>query len=123
MKHALKSSDPDNEYPKKLNESYFELAIFSLFKIDLMDLIKMKASLSKMFHIQPTEIDKMPMWEYELYLLQLNELIKEENEHQKKEMDKNHVHEYMEMARPNNMKKMMNPTTPNYKPTGLPKLK
>ena len=44
--------------------------------------------LSKNFHIQPTEIDKMPMWEYEMYIMQLNEIVKEENEGQKREADK-----------------------------------
>ena len=62
--------------------------------------------LSKNFHIQPTEIDKMPMWEYEMYIMQLNEIVKEENEGQKREADKYHVDEYMRIASPKNIQKM-----------------
>ena len=76
-------------------------------KIDIMGLIKIKASLSKTFHIQPSEIDKMPMWEFELYIKQLNELVEEENNKQQKEMDKHNVKGYMDMAKPQNMQKMM----------------
>lgn len=72
-----------------------------------MGLIKIKASLSKTFHIQPSEIDKMPMWEFELYIKQLNELVEEENNKQQKEMDKHNVKGYMDMAKPQNMQKMM----------------
>lgn len=68
----------------------------------------MKAALAKTFHIQPSEVDKMPMWEYELFIMKLNELVQEENDKQKKEMDKHHVNEYMDMTSPKNMKKMMN---------------
>lgn len=72
-----------------------------------MGLIKIKASLSKTFHIQPSEIDNMPMWEFELYIKQLNELVEEENNKQQKEMDKHNVKGYMDMAKPQNMQKMM----------------
>jgi hypothetical protein len=102
---VLKSSDPDRV--DKINPSYIESAIFSILRIDLVELIKMKAALAKAFHIQPSEIDKMPMWEYEIFVMKLNELVQEENDKQKKEMAKHHVDEYMDMARPGNMKKMM----------------
>lgn len=49
----------------------------------------------------------MPMWEYELFVMQLNNIVKDENDQQKQEMDKYHVQEYMDMARPGNMQKMM----------------
>lgn len=71
-----------------------------------MNLIKLKASLSKAFHIQPSEVDAMPMWEFELYVKVLNEMVEEENDKQQKEMDKYHVKEYMDMSRPGNIKKM-----------------
>lgn len=75
-------------------------------KIDIMATIRIKASLAKAFHIQPSEIDRMPMWEFELYIKQLNDLVEEENDKQKKEMDQYHVKEYMNMARPGNVQKM-----------------
>ena len=71
-----------------------------------MNLIKLKASLSKAFHIQPSEIDAMPMWEFELYIKTLNELVEEENDKQQKEMDKYHVKDYMNMSNPKNIQKM-----------------
>ena len=107
----LKNSDPDNIHEKnkklKLDTSYIEYHIFALMKIDIISLINIKAALSKSFHIQPSEIDNMPMWEFELYIKQLNELVKEENENQKKEMDKHHIGDYMKMANPKNMQRNM----------------
>lgn len=74
-----------------------------------MSLIKIKASLSKSFHIQPSEIDAMPMWEYELYIKQLNEMIEEENEKQQKDMDQYRINDYKKMANPRNLSKMTQP--------------
>ena len=110
----LRNSDPDNQsfnnndpVVDKLSSPFMEYQIFSLMRIDIISLINIKASLSKAFHIQPSEIDNMPMWEFELYIKQLNELVKEENEGQKKEMDKYRINEYMKMASPSNMNKTM----------------
>jgi hypothetical protein len=41
--------------------------------------VKVKATLAKQFHIQPSEIDQMPMWEYEFFVDHIQEMIKEEN--------------------------------------------
>ena len=71
-----------------------------------MSLVKIKASLAKNFHIQPTEIDKMPMWEYELFIKALNDEINEENEKQQKEMDKYDVDGYMKAASPKKINQM-----------------
>lgn len=78
-----------------------------MWKMDLVEFVKVKAVLAKQFHIQPSELEMMPFWEYEIFLKHLNELVKDENEQQKSQMDKYHVDEYMEMARPGNMRKMM----------------
>ena len=85
-------------------------------------MIKVKASLSKNFHIQPSEIDMMPMWEYELYLRHINDLVKEENDSQEKEMKKYKVDEHMRMADPKNIQKMTNPKMPNMSQMKMPKL-
>lgn len=98
-------------------------------KMDIMNLIKLKASLSKAFHIQPSEVDAMPMWEFELYVKTLNEMVEEENDKQQKEMDKYHVKEYMDMSRPSNVKKMtqgpdfskMHAQRPNFNTSGMMK--
>lgn len=83
-----------------------------MFRINLVEHIKMKAALAKQFHIQPSEIDKMPYWEYEIFIKQINDLVKDENDKQKSEMDKYHVSEYMNMARPGNINKMMSNAQP-----------
>lgn len=106
-----------NSVPDKLTQSHIESAIFALIKTDLVNLIKTKASLSKSFHIQPSEVDKMPMWEFEIFIQHLNGLIEDENEEQKQEMDKYQVNKYQKMADPNNMSKMM----PKMQPMQMPK--
>ena len=98
----LKSSDHDN---LRLDSTYIEFCIFSLLKIDLLHLIQIKAHLAKNFHIQPSEIDMMPMWEYELFLKYLNDAIKEENEKQESEMSKYKIEDYKKMSDPSRMNK------------------
>jgi hypothetical protein len=71
-----------------------------LIKIDLLHLIQIKANLAKNFHIQPSEIDKMQMWEYELFLKYLNDSIKEENDRQEKEMSKYKIDDYKKASDP-----------------------
>ncbi len=72
-------------------------------------MIQIKASLAKNFHIQPSEIDRMPMWEYELFIQEMNKQVKEENEKQQGEMDKYHVKDYMKNANSKNIGKMTQP--------------
>lgn len=98
--------------PLILDQSYIEYAIIRLYMIDVMNLIKTKAILSKEFHLSATDIDKMPYWEYELWLQQLNDLVKDDNEKQQKEMDKYHIDDAMKMASPNGMRKTMDAATP-----------
>lgn len=74
-------------------------------RIDLLHLIQIKAGLAKNFHIQPSEIDQMAMWEYELFIKYLNDAIKEENEQQEKEMGKYKIEDYKKMADPSRMNK------------------
>ena len=77
-----------------------------------MHLIKMKATLAKNFHIQPSEIDKMPVWEYELFIQYINDEVKEENDKQQKEMDKYNINDYRKMSDPSRMQKMSQPQMP-----------
>lgn len=96
-----------------LDNTYLESAIFSLWKIDILGFIKQKAALSKNFHIQPSELDKMPYWEYEYYIKALNDLIKAENEDQENQMSKYNIKKYEKLSDPNNIKKLTNPKLPN----------
>lgn len=103
---------PDKDIPEKLDNSYLEYAIVKLFSIDVLQLIKVKASLSKQFRLQPSEIDRMAFWEYEYYLKIMNDLVKEENDQQEREMDKYNVREHMNAAKPGNMSKMLRQSQP-----------
>lgn len=95
-----------------LDNTYIETAIFGLFRIDLMNYIKVKSILAKEFHIQPSEIDKMPAWEYELFMREINQAVKEENERNQKEMDKAGIDKAQKMSDPNYIKSMQNKYTP-----------
>ena len=87
----------------------------------MVHLIRTKAALTKNFHISPNDIDKMMMWEYEIYLDCLNELVKEENDGQQAEMDKYKIHDHMKNA--NRMQRQAsNPKMPNMGQMKMPKL-
>lgn len=107
----LKNSVQDK--PFILDQSYLERALIALFKIDIVNYIKNKAALAKNFHIQPSEIDKMPTWEYEYFMMALNDLVNDENEEQKKEMSKYNIDQYKKMANPNSYKNMASPKMPS----------
>ena len=88
-----------------------------LFFINVHNLIEMKAALVKNFHIPPSEIDKMPFWEYEIFMLALNDQVKEENEKQQAEMDKYGVKDIMKNSNPKNLQKNasgMMPKAPSF---------
>ena len=95
-----------------IDGSYIEVLIFGLFKIDIQNYIKLKAILAKEFHIQPTEVDAMPAWEYELFMKELNDIVKEENEKQKHEMDKAGIKDAKKMSDPNNIRRMQQSAVP-----------
>lgn len=120
--NSIKNFNLDQNDLPVLDNSYIESALFSLFKIDIINYIKVKSILAKEFHIQPSEIDKMPAWEYELFMQEINALVKEENERNQKEMDKSG---YNKMNDPNYMKKMANSQMPkmnnSFKMPSMPK--
>ena len=104
-----------------LDKSYLEEVMFGLFQIDIVGLISNKVQLAKNFHIQPSEIDKMCMWEYELFMKELNNVVKKENKEQKAEMDKYDVKGMQKMSNPNNMSRMM-PKMPDMGSIKIPKI-
>jgi hypothetical protein len=87
-----------------------------------MNLIKLKASLSKSFHIQPSEVDNMPMWEFELYIKQLNDLVEEENERNKTEEDSYDIKKYKKMADPNYVQRMAQSSMPKINMPTMPNM-
>lgn len=76
-----------------------------------MNYIKVKSILAKEFHIQPSEIDKMPAWEYELFMKEINQAVKEENDRNKKEMDNAGIDKVQKMSDPKYMQSMQNKYT------------
>ena len=53
------------------------------------------------------------MWEYEMFIDEMNRQVKEENNQQQAEMDKYHVNDYMKATNPKNIQKMANPKMPD----------
>lgn len=53
------------------------------------------------------------MWEYEMFIDEMNRQVKDENNQQQAEMDKYHVNDYMKAANPKNTQKMANPKMPD----------
>lgn len=115
-----RSSDHDKKII--LDTSYIELLIYSLFKIDLLNFIKVKAILAKEFHIQPSEVDNMFAWEYELFMKELNEIVKAENDKQQKEMDKAGIKDAKKMSDPRNIRKMQDAAMPKMPSAPVPNM-
>lgn len=90
-----------------------------MFKINLENLVKTKIYISKEFHIQPSEIDKLPYYEYEMYLEQMNLIAKQQEEENKKQQE-----EYESMRSNMNPSKMMNNSnmTPKMPTVNMPKM-
>lgn len=111
-------TDETGEGFERLSQVHFEYVIYKLFYVDVVRLIEIKAALGKNFHIQPSEIDKMPFWEYEIYIQTLNRLVQEENDKQKAEMDRTGVTDALKNTNPKAISKMqqnMTPKTPEFK--------
>jgi hypothetical protein len=102
-----------NNKVKDIDSSFIEYSIFGLFTIDLHNYIYIKAILAKEFHIQPSELDKMPAWEYELFMHEINKAIKEENKRNQEEEDKFNVRDMRKMAEEKNFNKMRNDAMKN----------
>ena len=120
--------DKEPDFCKDFGNSYIEYAIYSLFVIDLINYVKVKSILAKEFHIQPSEIDKMPAWEYEIFMKELNEAVKEENERNQKEMDKSGIDKAQKMSNPKYIERMQQNSIPkmpdfgSFKMPSMPKL-
>lgn len=108
----------------KFDNTYIEYVIFSLFKLDIVNYIHVKAVLSKEFHIQPSEIDKMPAWEYELFMKELNTIVKEENDKNKSENEMNKFNNpnYIKQYQKNIQNNISTPKLPNISKFNIPKI-
>ena len=54
-----------------------EFALYSLFRVDIRNLVKNKLLICKEFKIQPSEIDRLVFFEYEYMLEDIKEYQKE----------------------------------------------
>lgn len=87
-----------------------------------MNFIKTKAILAKEYHIQPSELEQMPVWEYELFVKEINEIVKEENEKNKQEMDKAGINDAKKMSNPSYISKMQRDAMPKMPEISMPKM-
>lgn len=55
-----------------------------MWSIDVRNLVKNKLLICRDWHIQPSEIDKMPYYEYETYRDTIQEIVKKEEEERKR---------------------------------------
>lgn len=85
-----------------------------------MNFVKVKAVFAKDFHIPPSELDKMPAWEYELFMEEVNKLVKEENERNQKEMDGGKYKDIKKMSNPKYAQRMANKQMGNIKVPSVP---
>lgn len=75
----------------------------SLFQVNITRMIQNKASLAKNFHVQPSEIDRMQYWEYEMFIKELSDLVEQENKQQEEQLDKYHVKDLTDPKRVDRM--------------------
>ena len=88
-----------------------ESALYSLWRINIENLAKNKLFICKDWHIQPSEIDRVPFYEYELYLESINTNNKEEAERQEKE---NKQYEAMSKSYKNPTSSFKAPSMPSF---------
>lgn len=125
LKLLVKNSDHDKDRDKyKLNPeqaNYLELLIFACFRVNILDIISVKAQLSKAFSIPPSEVDRMPFWEFELYVKELEKLVKEENSQSEDQMNKSGARDMMKTMKNGGPSKMMENMTPKMPSMSMPK--
>lgn len=66
-----------------------ESALYSMWSIDVRNLVQNKFIICREFHIQPSEIDRMYMFEYEYLMEDINNYAKKQEEQHKKDEEKN----------------------------------
>lgn len=89
-----------------------EFAVFSMFRVDIRNLVKNRLYIAKDFNIQPSEIAQMPYYEYEFLLEDIKEFAEEEKKRNKEQEDK-----YGNMN-PSSMLKSAQKSMPSIKPSG-----
>ena len=62
-----------------------EQALYSMFRVNLRNLVKNKLYIAHEWHISPSEVDKLVYYEYEWILEEIHEYNKEQEKQQKEE--------------------------------------
>ena len=92
-----------------------ELAIYSIYQVDVRNLVKNKLGIAHEYHIQPSEIDRLQYYEYEIMLDEIKDEQKKEAQRQKEQEE-----QYQNSSRTPNMNNIMRqaqtsmPKMPNY---------
>ena len=89
-------------------------ALYSLLRVNLRNLVKNELYICKEWHIQPSEINKLPFYEYEWILEYINEDHKEQEKRSKEEQKQ---YDSMKKGMPN-----MNNIMKGYQQPTLPKV-
>lgn len=89
-----------------------EQALYSMFRVNLRNLVKNKLWIAKDWHICPSEIDKLVYYEYEWMLEEINDHNKEQ---EKKSKEEQKQYDSMKQSMPNlsNMTRSMQKGMPN----------
>ena len=102
-----------------------ESSLYSLLKVDIRNLVRNEASLLKYQRMQPSEVERLPYWQYELLIDNIIELNKEEKEEQEKQEQKQSGKYQLPKGMPsmNDVKRMTSSSTGMRIPTPkIPKL-
>lgn len=82
-----------------------ESAIYSLFVIDIRNLVQNKLFICKEFHVQPSEIDRMPFYEYEYILEDIDNYQKrQQKDEEARAQEYNAMQSQMKMPNMNSFK-------------------
>lgn len=87
-KHFIKSKLAPIK-PDRIKYNISQKNVLDLFKIDLTNHRKARLALHYHLRIQPSEIDDMFYMDFEFLLIDLNDLLKEKNEAEKKQYEGN----------------------------------
>lgn len=70
-------------------------SIYSLWKVNIENLVVNKVHICRNFHIQPSEIERLAWWEYEYMLKEMNETSENENKQNEEASSKYNADKYM----------------------------
>ena len=96
-----------------------EFVLFSMFQIDVRNLVTNKLYICKEWHIQPSEVDRMMFFEYEWILMEINKNVKEQEKKNKEEEKK---YSEMQKSMPNYNAMARNYSNAGYRMPSMPSM-